>query len=104
MVRRRACCRRRGVSRVARSRKVYGAELPGVESREAPDLRKIRAHQGEVVMTVGLADAAHALQRALVADVPAERVTGIGRIGNDASGAHQLRCAADEPQLRINGV
>jgi len=32
------------------------AELPGVEPREAPDLRKIRAHQGEVVMTVGLTD------------------------------------------------
>src|SRR6267143_1706199 len=71
------------------------AELPGVEPREAPDLRKIRAHQSEVVMTIGLADAAHALERALVADVPAERVTGVRRIGNDASGAHHLRRAAD---------
>jgi len=80
------------------------AELPGIQPRKPADLGERGAHQREVMVAVGLADAAHALQRALVADVPAERVTGIGRIGNDASRAHQLRRAADEPQLRINGV
>src|SRR5205823_11958803 len=54
------------------------AELPGLEPCEAADRGEIRAHQREVVMAIRLADAAHALECGLVADVPAERVTGIG--------------------------
>ena len=95
---------RRTVARWRESEQSDRSLAARTEPREAPDLRKIRAHQCEVMMAVGLADTAHALERALVADVPAERVTGIGRIGNDASGAHQIRRAADEAQLRINGV
>src|SRR5207253_399289 len=53
------------------------AELPGLEPCEAADRGEIRAHQREVVMAIRLADAAHALECGLVADVPAERVTGI---------------------------
>ena len=88
MVRRFSCCRRRGVSRVAGSRKVYGpgrrrlehAELPGLHLGITPDLGQVAAHQREVMMPVGCADAPDAVQRILVADVAAERVAGIRRI------------------------
>ncbi len=99
MVRRRSCCRRRGVSAVAGSRKVYGpgragldqAELPVLKLGEAADIGKVAAHQCEMMMTVGVADAPHALERRLVADVAAERVARIGRIGDDAARAHDRR-------------
>ena len=62
MVRRFGCCSRRGVSRVAGSRKVKGPgvarlqqpELPGVDARVARDLGEVAAHQREVMMPVGL--------------------------------------------------
>ena len=55
------------------------------------------------MMPVGLADAAHPLQGVLVADVTAERVAGIGRIGDYAARAHDFGRAADESRLRGDG-
>src|SRR5579872_5326718 len=54
-----------------------------------------------MVMTVRLADATHTLLRVTVPDVPAERVTGVGRIGDQATAAQQRGCTANEPYLRI---
>ena len=66
------------------------------------DLAQVAAHQREVMMTVRLADAPHALERVLVADMAAERVAGVGRIGDDPAGAHDLGGAADQPRLRVD--
>ena len=54
-----------------------------------------------MMMTVRLADAAHALERVLVADMPAERVARVGRVGDEAAGAHYLGGAANEARLWI---
>src|SRR5437763_16529436 len=79
-------------------------ELPGLEPCEAADRGEIRAHQREVVMAIRLADAAHAPECGLVADVPAERVTGSGRVGDERSGPHRLHGAADDARLPSAGV
>ena len=68
-----------------------------------PTSRQVAAHQREMMMTIGLADAPHPLQRILVADMAAERVTGIGRIGDEPAAAHDFRRAADQPRLRGDG-
>jgi len=80
------------------------AELPGLQAREAADLGEARAHQREVMMTVGVADAPHALEHGGIAQVPAERVAGIGRIGDEAAVAHDLRRLPDQAQLGAHGV
>ena len=101
MVPRRSCFKRRGVSREAFSRNVYG---PGVWARSSrycqlstsgvfADVREIAAHQREMMIAIGLANVADALERRLVADVAAERVARIGRIDD-----HRRR-RADTPPL-----
>ena len=79
-------------------------ELPGVEVREPADLGEIGADQGEMVVAVRPAQAADALQGILVADVPPERVAGIGGIGNDAALAQDVRRLADEARLGRDGM
>jgi hypothetical protein len=57
-----------------------------------------------MVVPIRPADAPHTLERVFVAEVPPERVAGIGRIGDDAPLAHDIRCLADEARLGCNGV
>ena len=80
------------------------AELPGFHPRVTRDLGQVAAHQREMMMPVGGADAADAIQRILVADVAAERVTGIRRIDDHPAVAHDLRGTANQSQLRILGM
>jgi intracellular septation protein len=53
-------------------------------------------------MAIGLADAPHALEGTLVAHVPAERITRVGRIRDQPPGTHQLSRPADEACLRVD--
>lgn len=53
------------------------------------------------MMPIGGANASDALERVLVTDVAAERVTGIRRVGDDTPGAHDFGSLAYEPLLRI---
>ena len=108
MVPRRSCFKRRGVSRDALSRKVYGPGrvraqqpiLPVVDHRVLADVRQIAAHQGEMMIAIRLADVADALERRLVADVAAERIAGIRRIDDHAAAAQGLGRLTYEAALR----
>jgi chemotaxis signal transduction protein len=91
MVLRLGCCKRRGTSRVASSRKV---KLPGVAALRKSvllvvdlgvvgNLGQIAAHQGEMMLVVDLADRPDALHALLVADHAAEGIGRVGRIGHD---------------------
>ena len=80
------------------------AELPGFQAREAPDLGKVGAHQREMMVPVGLADAPHALECSRVPQMPPECVAGVGRVGDEAAPAHDLGGLADQAWLRIDRV
>ena len=72
--------------------------------REPADLGEIGADQGEMVVAVRPAQPADALQGVLVANVPSERVAGIGGIGNDTPPAQDVRRLADEARLGRDGM
>src|SRR5262245_3854543 len=80
----------------ARGCSLQQPELPRLDLRETADLAQVAAHESEMMMTVCLADAADALERVLVADVAAERIAGISRIGDDAARPHDIRRASDQ--------
>ena len=69
-----------------------------------PTSVRSRAHQREVMVAVGLADAAHALQGGRIAEMPAQGIARVGRVGDEAAAAHDLRGLADQAQLRGDGV
>ena len=50
------------------------------------------------------ADPAHTLQRVGIADVAAERIAGVGWVGDDPALAHDVRGPADQAQLRVLAV
>jgi len=54
-----------------------------------------------MMMPVGAANASQALERGRIADVAAERIARVGRIGDDPAAAHDLGRAANQSQLRI---
>ena len=98
----RRLARRRQDERVRpRRERLQRAVLLVVHARVVRDLRQIAAHQREVMMLVGLADARDALHRLFVADVAAERIAGIRRIHDDAAGADQRDRLPDEARLRV---
>src|SRR6185369_3907890 len=75
-----------------------------VHARVMRDLRQVAAHEREVMMLVGLADARDALHRLLVADVAAERVAGVRRVHDDAALTDQGHRLPYEARLRVLGV
>ena len=83
-----------------RRRGLEQAKLP-VRPGIAADLGQVAAHQREMMVAVGVAQAADALERGRVADVTAERVAAVGRIGDQPAVAQDLRGLADQPRLRI---
>ena len=79
-------------------------ELPGVQQGIAADFGQIPADQREVVVLVGVADAADALQRVLVAHVAAQRVARIRGIGDHPALPDDVHGLADQPRLGVLGV
>src|ERR1700761_908409 len=71
------------------------AKLPRVKPSVAADVIQIGADQRELMVAVGAANRAKALERVLVIDMTTERVTGVGRVGNHPSFAHDLRRLTD---------
>ena len=57
-----------------------------------------------MMVPVGAANASQALERGRIPDVAAERVAGVGRIGDDPAIAYDLGRAADQSQLRTLAV
>ncbi len=106
------CSNRRGTSRVPGSRNVNApgnalpddAELPVVEPREAARVRQVAAHERQVMRVVDAANVADALGRADVAQLAAERVARVRRIGNDATLAQDDRRLPDQARLRVRRV
>src|SRR5690606_25462511 len=77
------------------------AERAGVHLGEEAQLRQVAAHQGEVVLVIETPQAADALQRALVAQLAAQRVGRVGRVGDHAAGAQDLHRLLDQPRLGV---
>ena len=85
-------------------RALHQLELRVVHDRVLGDLREITAHQRQVMTLVDAPDAAQALEPVRVAAVAAQRVAGVGRIGDDAAAAHDLRRLEHEALLGMGGV
>src|SRR5882672_5851620 len=75
-----------------------------VDDRVLPELREVAADQREMMMRIQLADATHALHGALVADLAAQRIAGIGRIYHQSAVAHDFDRATNESLLGIFGM
>jgi intracellular septation protein len=69
------CLEEKGVR--PRSVRTKQTILPVVDQGVLPDIREIPAHQGEVMISVCLANVADTLERRLVANMTTERVAGI---------------------------
>jgi hypothetical protein len=80
------------------------AKLRRVDTGIAGDLTEIAAHEGEVMVFVGLADASHPLQRLTVTDPATQRVAGICGVGDQLACAHHLNSLVHQPGLRIARV
>ena len=74
--------------------------LPVLHHRVLADVRQIPAHEREMMVAIGLANGANALERGLVADVTAERIARIRRIDDHAAAAQTLDRLANEAALR----
>jgi intracellular septation protein len=80
------------------------AILPVVDHGVLTDVRKITAYQSEVMIAIGLANFADALERGLVADMTAERIARICRINDHRATAQRLHRLADIAALRSDRV
>ena len=88
----------------SRSACLEQAKLGRVDARIPAGLPDTAADEREVMIPVRLAYPPYPLERSLVADLAAERVAGVGRVGNDASLAHDRCGATNEPRLGIRRV
>ena len=79
-------------------------ELPVVEPREVADLGQVAQHERQMMPFVDAADLPDAPRRVGVADVAAERVARIGRIGDHAAVAQDRRRLPDQARLRVGRV
>ena len=53
---------------------------------------------------INLTNPPQALGRRLVADMAAERIAGVGRVDDHATGAHDICCLPDQARLRMGRV
>jgi hypothetical protein len=88
----------------ARRSAFHQLELRVIDDGVLGHLRKVTAHQRQVVSLVDRPDTAQALEPFRVRAIAAKRVAGIGWIGDDAAVAHDVRRLADEPLLRMGRV
>jgi intracellular septation protein len=74
--------------------------LPVVDHRVFADVREITAYQREVMIAVGLANLADALERSLIADMAAQRIARISGIDNHCAAPQRFHRLADIAALR----
>jgi len=77
------------------------SKLRRVDTGIFGDLGQIATHQREVMVTIGVPDAANALEGVFVTDVTTERVTRIGRIRDHATTTHDFGGLPHETLLRV---
>lgn len=77
------------------------AEQAGVDLGIDPQLGKVAADQGEVVLVVQLADAADAVHRGLFADAAAQGIGRVGGIDDHPTLADDFHRLLDQPWLGI---
>ena len=68
---------------------------------ELAELGEVLAHQREVVLVVELADPQDPVAAVAVAEPAAERVAGVGRVGDQRVVAQQLDDLLEQPRLRV---
>ena len=71
------------------------------DAGELTDLRQVATHQRQQMPLIDTAYGANSLDRRLVAEVTAKRVTGVRRQGDDTTLTNDLRRPAQQPLLRI---
>jgi hypothetical protein len=103
MVLREGWLRRRGTHLVASRIKVNGPGVAALSRRNwrlstgvHAQLAQVAAQQGQVVFFVDAANAAQALDGALVVQVAHQRIAGIRRHGDDAAAVDDLRRLLDQ--------
>ena len=74
--------------------------LPVLNQCIFADIRKIAAHQREVMISIRLTNLADAFERRLVADMAAERIAGIRRIDDHGASAQSFDRLTHVAQLR----
>ena len=88
----------------ARRRRLHRPEHRLAHVHELAELGKVAADQREVVTVVELADRADPVDALTVADLAAQRVAGVGRVGHEAAAADEVDDLADRAPLRIHGM
>ena len=71
---------------------------------ELPELGEVLAHQREVVLVVEAADPQDPVAPVPVAEPAAERVAGVGRVGDQRVVAQRVGDLLEQPRLRVVGV
>ena len=71
---------------------------------ELAELRERVAHQREVVPVVEVADAQDPVATVAVAEPAAQRVAGVGRVGDQRVVVEGVDDLLDQPRLRIDGM
>ena len=74
------------------------------ELHQLAELREVGAHQREVVPVVEAAQPLDPLQPVAVAELDAERVAGVGRVGDQPVLPQQVDHRGDGPRLRVDRV
>ena len=103
------CSSRRGTSWVAgqdervrpRRRRLDRPERRVVDLHELPELGEVLAHQREVVPVVEAADPQDPVAAVAVAELAAERVAGVGRVGDQLVVAQRVGDLPEQPRLRV---
>ena len=75
-----------------------------VDVDELPELGEVPAHQREVVPVVELPDPQDPVAAVPVAELAAQRVAGVGRVGDQRVVAQRLDDLGDQPGLRVDRV
>ena len=73
-------------------------------AREAPDVGQVAQHQRQVMRVVDAANLPDAPGGLGVAELAAQRIARIGRIGDDAAVAQDRRRLPDQARLRVRRV
>ena len=89
-------CGRQQKGKGSWSRGFEKAKLPGIDPCVAAYFRQVGAYQRVVMVSVCVPEAADALQGSGIANVTAERIAAVGRIGYQAALAQDLRGLTDQ--------
>ena len=87
-----------------RGRGLQQAKLRRIDACVFRDFSQVAAHQREVMMSISLPDPTYPLQRILVTDMTAKRVTRVGGVCDHPARTQEISRLLDETTLRVLGV